>query len=364
MLQRAPGPDLERVRLKLEDGSYGVPMHDGSDRMTAGTTAPAPLISVVVPTYLRPALLHRCLSALAAQTIDSDCYEIVVVDDGIDLETRRETESWARTGAAPPVRYVTTPSARSGPAAARNVGWRASRGEIIAFTDDDCLPQPDWLAAGAAALRDPGVSGAWGRIVVPLPDDPTDYERTAAGLERARCATANCFYRKAALRSVGGFDERFTAAWREDSDLQFTLIEKRHTLVPSSDAVVIHPVRPAPWGVSLRQQRNNLYNALLFKKHPRLYRRWIQSSPPWHYYTSTGALLSATVGWITESPWLLVPAAALWGAGTWRFFVARLRDTSRRAAHVAEMLITSALIPPVAVYWRLRGAVKYRVGFL
>src|SRR5690606_30571680 len=112
---------------------------------------------------------------------------------------------------------------RHGPAAARNVGWRAARCEVVAFTDDDCIPDPGWLAAGTRAVEQ-GFAAATGRVVVPLPDAPTDYERDAAGLARAEFVTANCFCRRSVLEALGGFDERFSAAWREDSDLHFALL--------------------------------------------------------------------------------------------------------------------------------------------
>lgn len=322
------------------------------------------LISVVVPTYQRPGLLRQCLTALCHQTLDRSHYEIVVVDDGLDVETQREVESWQRREAVPSIRYLTTRSPQSGPAVARNIGWRAAQGAIIAFTDDDCQPRPDWLALGMEAFVDAEVSGAWGRILVPLSEDPTDYERNTAGLEEAPCATANCFYRATALDAVGGFDERFTAAWSEDSDLQFALMESQHHIVAVREAVVVHPVRPASWGVSLRQQRNNLFNALLFKKHPTLYRRFIQDSPPWHYYVNAGALVGGVIGWVFGWGWIFLPALVIWAVTVWQFCAHRLENTSRRAAHVIEMLVTSALIPPLAVYWRLRGAIKYRVAFL
>jgi GT2 family glycosyltransferase len=111
----------------------------------------------------------------------------------------------------------------------RRAQHRLARGAIIAFTDDDCIPDPGWLSAGASAFA-PGVAGVDGTIVVPLPDRPTDYERDAAGLTGAEFATANCFYRREVLAAVGGFDERFTAAWREDSDLFFTLRERGYQL--------------------------------------------------------------------------------------------------------------------------------------
>ena len=110
-----------------------------------------------------------------------------------------------------------------GPAAARNVGWRASEAEWIAFLDDDVAPTVGWTEALAADLAAAGerTAGVQGRIVVPLPADrrPTDWERNVAGLERARWATADMAYRRGALRQVGGFDERFGRNYREDADL-------------------------------------------------------------------------------------------------------------------------------------------------
>jgi hypothetical protein len=122
------------------------------------------------------------------------------------------------------VRYIALTGAH-GPAAARNAGWRGARGAILAFTDDDCIPDPGWLRAGLSAFTG-DVAGADGTIVVPLPERPTDYQRDTAGLAGAEFATANCFYRRDVLAAVGGFDERFSMAWREDSDLFFALLER------------------------------------------------------------------------------------------------------------------------------------------
>ena len=320
--------------------------------------------SVVVPTYNRPEFLDRCLAALLAQEFDPSAYEVIVADDAASEATRRQVESWAARveDTGPPVRYLPVTATR-GPAAARNVGWRAARGEVVAFTDDDCLPEPGWLGAGARALA-PGVAGAMGRVVVPLPPLPTDYERNAAGLATAEFVTANCFYRRNALAAVGGFDERFEAAWREDSDLFLTLIERGERLVSAPDAVVVHPVRPARWGVSLRQQRKSLYNALLYKKHPILYRQRIQSRPPWHYYGIVAALLTSLACALGRRRWGVLAGLGVWTLLTSRFCATRLRGTSRATRHVAEMVVTSVAIPPLAVFWRLRGALRFRVVFL
>jgi hypothetical protein len=246
---------------------------------------------------------------------------------------------------------------------------RAARGAIIAFTDDDCLPAPDWLRAGVAALDAGSVGGAplagvWGRTLVPLPAAPTDYERDAAGLEAAEAITANVFYRRDALAAVGGFDERFRAAWREDSDLFFTLLAAGWRVEPHQAAHVVHPIRPAPWGISLMQQRKSFYNALLYRKHPRLYRERVQAAPPWGYYATVAAALLAALGLAGGRRRLALGATALWAGQTARFCARRLAHTRRTPRHVAEMAVTSALIPPLSIYWRLRGAVAHRAPLL
>jgi glycosyltransferase involved in cell wall biosynthesis len=320
-------------------------------------------ISVVVPTYQRPDLLGRCLAALDAQDLDPVGYEVIVADDAASAITRQQVEGFAGQARASVV-YVPVTGAH-GPAAARNAGWRRARGDVIAFTDDDCIPDRGWLAAGLAAFAaDAQVIGASGRVVVPLPDKPTDYERDAAGLEGAEFVTANCFCRCNALAALGGFDERFSAAWREDSDLHFGLLNLDGRVLKVPDAVVVHPVRPAPWGVSLRQQKKSLFDALLYKKHPDHYCQRVRRDPPWDYYGTVAALgLAAGAIW-TERPGWTLAALGTWAFLTGRFCVRRLRGTSRAPEHVAELLVTSALIPPLSVFWRLYGACKFRVFFL
>lgn len=321
-------------------------------------------VSVVVPTYRRPTLLDRCLEALVAQDFAPEDYEIIIVDDAASKETRLQVQGWSRRAAARGlmVRYLAT-RGRCGPATARNRGWQVARGEIIAFTDDDCVPAKDWLSAGVAAFTG-DVMAVSGRIRVPLTRDPTDYEYDTSHLEESEFATANCFYRRDALIEVGGFDERFTQAWREDSDLYFSLLERAARCIKCESAIVVHPVRPARWGVSLSQQRKCIFNALLYKKHRRLYRERIQAAPPWHYYCATGALLVMLLGAIGQSWPLILVALAFWWLLTVRFCLRRLQHTSRAPSHVGEMLVTSAVIPLLAVFWRLRGMLVFRVFFL
>lgn len=288
---------------------------------------PSPLVSVVVPTCGRPALLARCVDALKRQTLPRCRFELIIVDDT---------------------------ASRAGPAAARNRGWRQATAPVVAFTDDDTEPDPDWLRAGLAAM-DEGADAVTGRIRMPLPPGtPTDYERDAAGLERAEFVTANCFVRREVLERLGGFDERFRLPWREDSDLHFRLLESGARLASAPDAVVVHPVRPAGFGVSLRQQRKIMFDALLYKKHPRLYRERIRATPRWDYYAIVASLLLG----LAHSPFL-----ALWLLLTVFLFFARVQGTRRTRRDVAEVFLTTLAIPPLAVFWRLVGALRFRVAF-
>lgn len=321
-----------------------------------------PSISVVIPTYRRPDLLRRCLEALCRQTIAPTSFEVIVVDDGRSEDTRAVVEAFnTRTHGTPAFRYL-QPEGTRGPAGARNRGWRAADARLIAFTDDDTEPSPTWLAEGSRAMtRD--VVAVGGRLVVPTTATPTDHERNTQGLEAAEFATANVFIWRDALVAVGGFDERFTRAWREDSDMHFTLMQKCGPVGWAPLAVVTHPVRKVPWGFSMKTQANVFFDALLFKKHPNLYRLKIRPHPPWRYYLIVVSTILALFTALLDLDGLaavLMIAALL---GFLDFFLLRLRGTAHTLSHIIEMLVTSLAIPFLSVYWRARGALHFKVPF-
>uniref|UniRef100_C6BLV9 Glycosyl transferase family 2 n=2 Tax=Ralstonia pickettii TaxID=329 RepID=C6BLV9_RALP1 len=341
------------------------PMPFDVSHVTPPRTAPA--MSVIIATWRRPQMLQRCLDGLLAQTFDAHRLELVVADDGPDDATHAVVERFAAAAPVWRVRYVPVHDTQ-GPAAARNRGWQAATGDIIAFTDDDTIPAPTWLAEGWRVMS--GCDGsappdaATGAVRIPLPALPTDYERDASGLMHAEFVTANCFVRRAMLERISGFDERFRLAWREDSDLQFRMLDAGGRIVHAPAAVMHHPVRPAPWGVSVSQQRKVFYDALLYKKHPQRYRARIRPVPPWHYYGMGAAVLVAVAAAAARMPWGAAAAALVWFALTVRFAAMRLRGTAHTPRHVLEMLWTSIAIPPLALYWRARGAWHFRVWFL
>lgn len=312
-------------------------------------------IAVVIPTCRRRDLLARCVSALVVQTVGVDDYEIVIADEAADPEIARAVAEWAASSGRA-IHHVPVTGAH-GPAAARNAGWRATRCPVIAFTDDDTMPEASWLEEGLRALL-PDVAALGGRVVSSPPERPTDPERDPPG----RFVTANAFVRRDALEAVGGFDERFEVAWREDSDLEWTLVERGLRVESAPRAVVVHPARAAGFAMSLSQQKKSQYDALLYKKHPALYRQIIGPAPR-GYYAALGAVAVGGAAALAGSPWLAVASAVGWTAGTLAFAARRLAGASRAPAHVARTLVTAALIPPLSVFWRLAGGLRFGVGF-
>lgn len=204
------------------------------------------MISVIVPAYNAEATLGRCLAALSDQTHPPD--EVIIVDDGSTDGTAELAHRYAlRQGSQPSVRVISQDNA--GPAAARNAGGRVAQGDLLLFTDADCVPAPDWVARLAAAFADPSVAGAKGvyqtsqaelvaRFVQIEYEDKYDRMR---GRERIDFVdTYSAGYRRAIFLQAGGFDTTFPTASVEDQEFSFRLAQAGHRLVFVPDARVSH----------------------------------------------------------------------------------------------------------------------------
>lgn len=305
-------------------------------------------LSVVIPTTGRPSL-QAVLAELSGPGID----EVVVVDDRLEPSEL-----------AVPAGVRVLCSGGRGPAAARNVGWRAVRSEWVAFLDDDVVPGPEWvsLLAGDLAALAADVGASQGRIEVPVPARPTDWERGTAGLATAPWITADMAYRRAALLRVGGFDERFPRAYREDADLALRVLAAGYRIVRGSRTTT-HPVRPAGPFASVRAQRGNADNALMRRRHGRGWRARIGDGPGRlgrHALTTVAAVAALRWRGAASSRAALVWAALIWAALTSEFALRRILPGPRTASEIARMVATSIVIPPVACWHRLAGEWRWR----
>lgn len=318
-----------------------------------------PLVSVVIPTYRRPRLLMQCLSALFDQSLAGERYEIIVCDDDADSEIQALLARLsAFEGTAPLLRYIAV-TASQGPAGARNAGWKKARAPVVAFTDDDTLPDAMWLEQGLQAMTH-NVDALGGRIVMPLPERLTDMERDASGLQHADFVTANCFVRYDALQAVGGFDERYRQAWREDSDLHFSLLEQGFRIERAEQAVVVHPLRPCSFAAGLGMQRKAMFDVLLYRKHPHHYRERVRKRMPVFYLLITLSLLAVPLFILVDLYSLAIMAGMGWLFATLTLFFFRLRGTILNMRNIAELAITSTLNPLLATFWRAVGWIRFR----
>jgi histidinol-phosphate phosphatase family protein len=340
--------------------------------------------AVVIPTIGRSSLA-RAVSGLECHNTDSRAREIVVVDD--------RAAGYGPALRVPeigvPVRVLRTGG--RGPAAARNAGWRAVRTEWVAFLDDDVVPGADWPARLVQDLRGlpPDVGASQGCIEVPLPADRrcTDFERGTAGLASARWITADMAYRRAALQRVGGFDERFGRAYREDADLALRVIAAGYCIVTGQRRTV-HPVRPSGPLASLRAQRGNADDALMRRRHGPGWRQRIGDGPGRlrrHGLTTAVLGLTATAlgrsaaalgrsaaalgrsaaahgreGAARQDSRIASAAGLAWAALTAEFALHRILPGPRTVEEISRMLVTSIAIPPVACWHRLAGELRWR----
>jgi glycosyltransferase involved in cell wall biosynthesis len=193
--------------------------------------SPAPDVSVVVSTFNRAPLLGPLLDGLRAQTLDRDRFEVVIVDDGSTDETAAVLEREVARGELD-LNVIRRPR-NAGLTVGREVGWRAARAGVLAFTDDDCEPAPDWLERGLAAVRSNPGALVQGRV---LPRR-SDFERMSPWRRPftrtldipapdPHVQTANVFYPREVLERIGGMDiAEFEHYPGEDADLAWRAID-------------------------------------------------------------------------------------------------------------------------------------------
>jgi glycosyltransferase involved in cell wall biosynthesis len=177
-------------------------------------------VSVVVLTRNRARRLEAALASLHGQTIGSERFEVIVVDDGSTDDTSDVLAREAERGELK--LNVITRDTSGGPAVARNDAWRAATGRVVAFMDDDCTAEPGWLDAGLDALggsSDRFVQGA----TAPMPEElprlgPFAYTYDIAE-PTGDFPTCNMLYPRELIERLGGFDEDTFEGWGEDTDL-------------------------------------------------------------------------------------------------------------------------------------------------
>jgi hypothetical protein len=320
------------------------------------------LVTVVIPSHGRPDGLTTVLDALAAQTLPRERFEVVVAHTyGPDTAGRvLDQHDLARAGL---LRHIAVDPSAARATRQRNLGWRAARTDLVAFTDDDCRPTPEWLERLVErALEYPGaiVQGT-------TRPDPRDHDAFAATHVRTiwvespgrNTQTCNILYERALLERIDGFDETFPAPAGEDVDLALRAQETGAPLVGAPEAVVHHAVEALSLREKLRHDGKWEHLPHLVKLHPGFRRQQCVLGLWWKREHLGAALALAALACAPRRPWAL--------AGLWPYYMVERRrhgdSVAARARAIREM--PAHWLVDVAEIGRfVRGSVRYRTVVL
>lgn len=228
-------------------------------------------VSIVIPTFNRKGTLRKTLDSLFNQTFPQENFEIIIVDDGSTDDTEEFIEEIK--GFHKNLCYFK--QRNKGAASARNLGIFNAKGEIIGFTDDDCIVSPTWIEYGVKLLQDFEFCGSQG-ITLPQKEIQTrnkifNYLDVVihTGKEKyPSYPTCNIFYRKKILIEESGFDEKM-GSLTEDDDLAYRLIKKGYKINFNRNMIVYHEVRYINILEYVLKRLKRIESKPLFiKKHP------------------------------------------------------------------------------------------------
>jgi glycosyltransferase involved in cell wall biosynthesis len=234
-----------------------------------------PNISVVLPTFNRAELLQKQLNALSKQTLDTNLFEIIVVNDGSSDATFEILNEWK----AKHTNRVVLHLKNGGPAKARNAGVAAAKGEIIAFTDDDCVVAKDWLNVIHSAFQKNSAIALQGRTTTDRAKRTPLTHQIENLSFRNLTVTCNAAIKKSAFEAAGGFSTEFAFAHNEDTELSWKLNELGLTeFIPSMH--VFHPPIMKSFKSQVKRMRLLASEFTLYRLQPEAYHQY-RNHGPW-----------------------------------------------------------------------------------
>ena len=297
----------------------------------------APEVTVAVPVKDRRERMLECLAAILAQ--DHPSFEVIVLDN---VSSDGTAEACRELAARAPVsvRVEVVPGTLG---AVRNRARDLARGRVIAYTDSDCSPAPDWLSAGVRALdADPGLGFVCGATLPPA-RPVRNWARLVEVREASwRFESCNVLFRADAFRDSAGFDDVVGDGW-EDTAAGFDLLRRGWRAGFAADAVVFHDVTYPGFWWHVRREQRQANVAHIVRRYPEVRRR----------------LLFARIFHSRRSAFFLLAAAGLATGGWARLLAAPYAATLLRRVlphRMAQLVIFDAAIHVAMV----RGAIRYR----
>jgi glycosyltransferase involved in cell wall biosynthesis len=204
---------------------------------------PSPVVSVIIPTRDRVAMLRDAVDAIAQQDVHN--MEVIVIDNASSDETP-EMMTRLIAESVIPVTYVRL-QRDVGPAGARNVGLDLASGRYIAFTDSDCMPRTQWLSAAIRSFASPTIGVVQGQTVCADASPPLFSHFIETKRLDGSFSTSNIVYRREAIDTLR-FDP--SRSYWEDTDLGWRVMQRGWSATFARDAIVRHqvvPLSPLRW---------------------------------------------------------------------------------------------------------------------
>ena len=241
------------------------------DKIVVPETTPvintkADIFSIVIPAYNSSKLLLRCLETLEKQSASKTEFEVTVADDGSTDET---LEMLSRFKAKTELNLQWTSIPNSGPGNARNAGVSMSVGLWIGFIDADVIPDIDWVQNAIQLIQQKPDAGAFeGRTEVTQLNLATPFTHQTENTDGGRYPTCNFLVR----RNLANFNPAYRIAFREDTDLAFSILASGYSIIFAPELIVEHPPLSSSYSRPLNLARRYYYDGLLARRFPSRYR--------------------------------------------------------------------------------------------
>lgn len=267
-------------------------------------------ISIVIPTFNRKRLLEKCLHSLINQDYSESDFEIIICDDGSTDTTEAMVAEAIKSNKKYTIKYLK--QSNQGPAVARNMGIDSSKGKVIAFTDDDCQPDRNWLKQIEASFQKGDIVGVGG-VTYSISQEITPFTHQIENSERWSFPTCNVAYKRDILIKVGKFDPAFPFT-NEDAYISWKM-ENAGEVVHNSKMKVLHPPRPVTFMKELKSVRYLDSEFLLQKRMPEEYRKR-KGSPYreilWVHLVKIGIKkLRKNISWLFRNPFIYLKLIVL-----------------------------------------------------
>lgn len=320
------------------------------------------MFSVVVPTYNRPQSLKKLLESLNEQTLSKSDFEVIVIfteDDLSEEFLKKNQYSFQLT----PLKIEDSEFNGRSASLKRNRGIQQSQGEWIAFIDDDCIADKEWLKNALDVIHKHNPSGIEGLTQIPNTSKQTFTAKGLKFLSRfGGYQTCNMFYKKDILLSIGGFDPQLPF-YLEDTDLAWSVLEKNKSIIPSEKVIVTHPVPPANvyrWIENALRTRKIPY---LAKKHPDLFKKMKFQALSRSHKLMLIFLLFFTI----TSFFGIVPvyiSFLLYFLLSFLYVIYLTRDCVFDIKEFAQMNLAFPIVPIISIIQLLRGNIEQRTFIL